>query len=141
MFTSPFPALFPTLAQPAGTDGPDPFALSLQSGLMVCSAVLAAVDIGLPDALSSEPQSVEALAQTTDTHAALTRPGQPGHLCRSRGRGPHLHPHRTLTRPAHSRRRQHAGSGELVGGALPMAGLEAPGVHRPHGSACPGAHL
>src|SRR5579875_1234119 len=35
----------------------------------LCSAVLAAVDIGLPDALSSEPQSVEALAQATGTHA------------------------------------------------------------------------
>jgi hypothetical protein len=61
--------LFPALAHLASAEAPDPFALSLQSGLMVCSTVLAAVEIGLPDALSSEPQSVEALAQATGTHA------------------------------------------------------------------------
>lgn len=61
--------LFPTLARSTPLSAPDPFALSLQSGLMVCGAVSAAVQLHLPDALGMEPQSVEALAQKTGTHA------------------------------------------------------------------------
>jgi hypothetical protein len=69
MFASFSPALFPTLAQRAGAEAPDPFVLNLQSGLMVASAVLAAVKLRLPDALSDEPQTVEELAEKTDAHA------------------------------------------------------------------------
>ncbi len=69
MFASFSPALFPTLAQQPGTEAPDPFVLNLQSGLMVASAVLAAVKLRLPDALSDEPQTVEELARKADAHA------------------------------------------------------------------------
>jgi len=47
----------------------DPFALALQSGLMVCSAVATAVHLHLPDALEDEPLTIEMLAQKTGTHA------------------------------------------------------------------------
>ncbi len=66
MHTEPID-LFPTLAHQA--DAPDPFALSLQTGLMVCGAVVAAVKLQVFDALSSEPQSIETLSLTTRTHA------------------------------------------------------------------------
>ncbi len=63
------PGVFPVLARRADMETPDPFALSLQSGLMVASAVLAAVKLRLPDVLSDEPQTVEELARATGTHA------------------------------------------------------------------------
>ncbi len=59
--------LFPHLEQKRGANGPDPFALELQSGLMVCAAVNAAVKLGLPDLLS-EPKTVATLSQESATH-------------------------------------------------------------------------
>ncbi len=63
------PPLFPTLTGMAEHDDLDPFALSLQAGLMVCGAVVAAVKLHIFDALDSEPQSIETLSQQTRTHA------------------------------------------------------------------------
>lgn len=59
--------LFPHLEQKRGANGPDPFALELQSGLMVCAAVTAAVKLGLPDLLC-EPKTVTRLSQESATH-------------------------------------------------------------------------
>jgi hypothetical protein len=59
----PFPQLFQ--CDPAF---PDPFFYSMQSGLMVCSAVHAAVEVELARHLES-PQPLDALAQATQTHA------------------------------------------------------------------------
>lgn len=56
--------LFPRLE--AGS-GQNPLALELQSGLMVCAAVAAAVELGLPDALD-QPKTIALLAQETGTH-------------------------------------------------------------------------
>jgi SAM-dependent methyltransferase len=51
------------------SEAPDPFALSLQGGLMACSAVATAVQLQVPDALADEPQTIEVLAEKTNTHA------------------------------------------------------------------------
>ena len=59
--------LFPILSR-SSHGSPDPLALSLQSGLMVTSAVNVAVRLGLADLLET-PKSLEILAQETQTHA------------------------------------------------------------------------
>src|SRR6185437_11862887 len=65
----PVDALFPPLTRLPGGEMSDPFALALQSGLMVCSAVATAVQLHLPDVLEEEPLTIEMLAQKTGTHA------------------------------------------------------------------------
>ena len=59
--------LFPRLEPRPGTRGPDPLALELQGGLMVCAAVAAAVQLGLPDLLD-RPKTVTSLAQESACH-------------------------------------------------------------------------
>ncbi|QBD76111.1 hypothetical protein EPA93_08850 [Ktedonosporobacter rubrisoli] len=59
--------LFPILSR-SSFEAPDPLALSLQIGLMVTSAVSAAVQLHLPEYLE-QPKTVEELAQETNTHA------------------------------------------------------------------------
>lgn len=61
--------LFPRLLPQGGVDVPDPFVLSLQSGLMVCGAVAAAVQLGLPDLLDETPLTVTQLAHEADADA------------------------------------------------------------------------
>jgi hypothetical protein len=63
--TEVFP-LFPLLAQP-DRHAPDPLALNLQMGLMVCAAVNVAVQLGLPDLLHT-PKTVAVLARESGTH-------------------------------------------------------------------------
>ena len=60
--------LFPLLKQTSFL-GPDPLALSLQSGLMVTAAVTAAVNLRLADCLGEHAKTIETLALETDTHA------------------------------------------------------------------------
>ena len=60
--------LFPTLTRLPESATADPFALSLQAGLMVTSAVSAAVQLRLFDALEDEPLSLAMLAHKTGTH-------------------------------------------------------------------------
>lgn len=60
-------SLFPRLA-PGSGPASNPLALELQSGLMVCSAVNAAVQLDLPDLLD-QPKSVTQLARESATHA------------------------------------------------------------------------
>ncbi len=59
--------LFPHLEPRPGTHSPEPFALELQSGLMVCAAVTAAVQLRLPD-LVDRPKTVAQVAQASATH-------------------------------------------------------------------------
>ncbi len=80
-FTDETLPLFPQLTRP-GTATPDPFALNLQMGLMVCAAVNVAIQLGLPDLLHT-PKTVAVLARESGTHEptllallrALTRIG------------------------------------------------------------------
>lgn len=64
---SNFGDIFPRLAHKRRTNRPDPLALELQSGLMVCAAVNAAVRLGLPDLLD-QPKTVAQLARESATH-------------------------------------------------------------------------
>lgn len=64
---TPAKTLFPLLESHPGADGPDPLALELQSGLMVCAAVYAAVQLRLPDLLD-QPKTVAQLAQESAAH-------------------------------------------------------------------------
>ncbi|MBO0784202.1 MAG: hypothetical protein J2P37_35800, partial [Ktedonobacteraceae bacterium] len=58
---------FPTLS-PLEHGFPDPLALSLQSGIMVCSAIATVVELGLADVFEEGPASVQTLARQTQTH-------------------------------------------------------------------------
>jgi hypothetical protein len=62
------PDLFPVLHS-SHHSAPDPMALSLQSGLMVTAAVVAAVNLGLAEQIGEQPKSIAALAYETHTHA------------------------------------------------------------------------
>src|SRR5262245_32101923 len=61
--------LFPLLVRnnPAS---PDPMVLNLQVGLMVTSAVSAAVKLHLAEHIGETPKTIEELAQETQTHAS-----------------------------------------------------------------------
>jgi AraC-like DNA-binding protein len=61
--------LFPLLTRLPGQRGPDLLPLNLEIGIMVAHAVATAVDLGLPDVLGEEPETLDALAQITHTHA------------------------------------------------------------------------